>query len=78
MPFELVPPGTHIDFIGKRRITATISLALLLAGAIGVLGVVLAVTQDEREAALLYALAAAILALRRPVPAAPARQGDPT
>ena len=36
MPFELVPPGTHIDFIGKRRITATISLVLLLAGAIAI------------------------------------------
>jgi preprotein translocase subunit SecF len=36
VPFELVPPGTHIDFIGKRRITVTISLALLLAGAIAV------------------------------------------
>ena len=37
MPCELVPPGTHIDFIGKRRFTATISIALLLAGAIAVL-----------------------------------------
>ncbi|MBW2543823.1 MAG: protein translocase subunit SecF [Deltaproteobacteria bacterium] len=36
MPFELVPQGTHIDFIGKRRITAAISIALLLAGAIAV------------------------------------------
>jgi preprotein translocase subunit SecF len=36
VPFELVPPGTHIDFIGKRRIAATISIALLLAGAIAV------------------------------------------
>ncbi len=36
MPFELVPPGTHIDFIGKRRIAATISLVLLLAGAVAV------------------------------------------
>jgi preprotein translocase subunit SecF len=36
VPFELVPPGTHIDFIGKRRITAAISIALLLAGAIAV------------------------------------------
>ena len=36
MPFELVPPGTHIDFIGKRRIAATISLVLLLAGAIAI------------------------------------------
>jgi len=36
VPFELVPPGTHIDFIGKRRITASISVALLLAGAIAI------------------------------------------
>jgi preprotein translocase subunit SecF len=36
VPFEFVPPGTHIDFIGKRRITAVVSLALLLAGAIAV------------------------------------------
>ena len=36
VPFELVPPGTHIDFIGKRRITATLSLVLLLAGAIAI------------------------------------------
>jgi len=36
VPFELVPPGTHIDFIGKRRIAVTVSIALLLAGAIAV------------------------------------------
>jgi len=36
VPFELVPPGTHIDFIGKRRLAMTISIALLLAGAIAV------------------------------------------
>ncbi|MCH8084533.1 MAG: protein translocase subunit SecF, partial [Myxococcales bacterium] len=36
MPFQLVPPGTHIDFIGKRRITATISIVLLLAGGIAI------------------------------------------
>jgi preprotein translocase subunit SecF len=36
VPFELVAPGTHIDFVGKRRITATISFALLLAGAIAI------------------------------------------
>ena len=36
MPFQLVPPGTHIDFIGKRRLTMVISIALLLAGAIAV------------------------------------------
>jgi hypothetical protein len=34
VPFELVPPGTHIDFIGKRRITAVISTLLLLAGVV--------------------------------------------
>lgn len=31
MPFELVKPGTHIDFIGKRKICAAISVGLLLA-----------------------------------------------
>jgi len=36
VPFELVPPGTHIDFIGKRRIAAPISIVLLLAGAIAI------------------------------------------
>jgi hypothetical protein len=51
---------------------------MLLAGAIAVVGVALAVTQDEREAALLYALAAAILALRRPAPVMPASRGDTT
>ena len=61
------------------RLRVPLALAgMLLAGAIGIVGVVLALTQDEREAALFYALGAAILALRRPVPATPARQGDPT
>ena len=61
------------------RLRLLLALAgMLLAGAIGILGVVLAVTQDEREAALLYALGAAILALRRPVPATRAQQGGPT
>ena len=36
MPFELVPAGTKIDFIGKRRLCAVISIALLAAGAIAV------------------------------------------
>jgi len=36
VPFELVSPGTHIDFIGKRRVAATISITLLLAGAIAI------------------------------------------
>ncbi len=36
MPFEVVSPGTHIDFIGKRRLAWTLSIALLLASAIAV------------------------------------------
>ncbi len=31
MPFELVPAGTHIDFIGKRRLYAALSVGVLLA-----------------------------------------------
>ena len=31
MPFELVPAGTHIDFIGRRRLCAAISIGMLLA-----------------------------------------------
>ena len=46
--------------------------ALLLAGAIGAVGVALAVARDERDAALLYVLGGAILALR-PAPSAPPR-----
>jgi hypothetical protein len=38
--------------------------ALLLAGAIGGVGVALALLQDEREAALLYVMGGALLALR--------------
>ncbi len=34
MPFELVPPGTHIDFIGKRRLAWSLSIALLSAGVV--------------------------------------------
>ncbi|MDJ0851231.1 MAG: protein translocase subunit SecF [Myxococcota bacterium] len=30
MPFEIVPAGTRIDFIGKRRICGALSVALLL------------------------------------------------
>ena len=32
MPFELVPFGTNIDFLGRRRICVTISLALIALG----------------------------------------------
>ena len=35
--FELVPAGTHIDFIGKRRICGLFSLALILVSGIAVL-----------------------------------------
>ena len=31
MPFELVPAGTHIDFIGRRRLCAALSVGMLLA-----------------------------------------------
>jgi preprotein translocase subunit SecF len=31
VPFELVPPGTKIDFIGKRHIAVSISILMLLA-----------------------------------------------
>ena len=31
MPFELVPAGTHIDFIGKQRMCAALSIGMLLA-----------------------------------------------
>lgn len=36
MPFELIPPGTHIDFIGKRRICGVLSLLLLGAGILAI------------------------------------------
>ena len=31
MSFELVKPGTNIDFIGKRQVCAAVSAALILA-----------------------------------------------
>ena len=31
MPWEIVPPGTNIDFIGRRRLAAVLSGAILLA-----------------------------------------------
>jgi preprotein translocase SecF subunit len=31
VPFEIVPPGTHIDFLGKRKITFAVSAVILLA-----------------------------------------------
>lgn len=34
MPFEIVPDGTNIDFLGKRRICLALSLALIAIGAV--------------------------------------------
>ena len=34
MPTEIVPVGTNIDFLGKRRVAVSISIALILLGAI--------------------------------------------
>jgi preprotein translocase subunit SecF len=36
VPFEIVPPGTQIDFIGKRRIAAAISLGVIVASLIAI------------------------------------------
>ena len=36
MPFELVPSGTRIDFIGKRHVCGAISLLFLLAGLVAI------------------------------------------
>ena len=41
MPFEIIKPGTHIDFIGQRKIAFAISLTLIIASllAVGLRGV---------------------------------------
>ena len=36
MSFEIVPPGTRIDFIGKRRAAAALSLGLILASLVAI------------------------------------------
>ena len=36
MPFEIIRPATHFDFIGKWRICVTISAALVLMGIVGI------------------------------------------
>ncbi len=36
MPFEIVKPGTHYDFLGKWRIAVSLSVAVLLASAVAV------------------------------------------
>ena len=35
MPFELVPPGTKFDFIGKWKICAAISAVVITIGLVG-------------------------------------------
>ena len=35
MPFEIIPPGTHIDFIGKRGLAAIFSFVVITAGIVG-------------------------------------------
>ena len=35
MPFELIPPGTRIDFLGKWKICAAISIASIAIGFVG-------------------------------------------
>ena len=35
MPFELIPPGTRIDFLGKWKICAAISITLITIGFVG-------------------------------------------
>lgn len=36
MPFEIIPSGTHIDFISRRRVCIVISLLMIAAGAAAV------------------------------------------
>jgi preprotein translocase SecF subunit len=36
VPFELVPPGTHIDFLGKRRLCAALSILALLISLVAI------------------------------------------
>ena len=36
MPFELIPPDTNIDFIGKRYICLVVSVLVILAGVIAI------------------------------------------
>jgi len=35
MPFELIPPGTRIDFLGKWKICAALSIAVITIGFVG-------------------------------------------
>jgi preprotein translocase subunit SecF len=48
LPFEIIPPGTHIDFIGKRKLCALLSSLVLLISlaAIPIRGIQLGVDFD--------------------------------
>ena len=37
MPFEIVPSGTTVDFLGRRHLCAAISVALILAGIVAII-----------------------------------------
>lgn len=55
------------EMLRAPRVRLYLALAaLLLAGALGVLGAALAVTHQARDVGLVYSLAGAILCLRRP------------
>ena len=49
MPFQIIPDGTRIDFIGRRYLCAAISAALLLAGVVN-LGIAAAAIVGSRVA----------------------------
>jgi preprotein translocase subunit SecF len=36
VPFEIIPAGTHYDFIGRRRITAALSIGVLAVAALAI------------------------------------------
>lgn len=63
MPIELVPAGTQFDFIGKRKIAASFSVALLIASgaAIAINGVKLGIDfQGGTEMQVLFAPGASV------------------
>ena len=34
MSFEIIPPGTNVDFLGQRRICIAVSIAVIALGAV--------------------------------------------
>jgi hypothetical protein len=61
---SILARGRALAARDSRTRVGLAAAAMLLAGGIGVLGAVLAVSQDERDAGLLFALGGALLALR--------------